>query len=347
MLKAIGYILLGSFMTFVFLISGLIINGLQALTYVLLYNTNRSLYRKINYYLIYTSWAQILAMCEWWSNSSCNLYGDEESLAHFGKEHTIVVMNHKYDTDWLMCWFICDKLQMLGNAKTCAKKSLRNVPVIGWGWVFAEMIFLERNWEKDKLILGTKLDNLVSYDDPIMLLYFCEGTRFTPAKHEASMEFAKARNLPLLKHHLCPRTSGFNFAVSHMKNKMNAIYQVQLGFPEGQLKPTFSNMLRGHRFVGDMYVKRIPMSEIPTDSDEATTKWLHQLYQEKDKLMDDYLKTNKFPGKCIRLQRSYYSLAHSLLWICLVGVPVIYLIFRLLTMGSMWVTSLTFTVIAL
>lgn len=52
-------------------------------------------------------------MTEWWSNSRCNLWGDEEALRWFGKEHCMVVMNHKYDVDWLMCWFICDKLGML------------------------------------------------------------------------------------------------------------------------------------------------------------------------------------------------------------------------------------------
>lgn len=60
-----------------------------------------------------------------------------------------------------------------------------------------------------------------------------------------------------------------------------AIYDVQLGFPDTPIKPTFSNMLRGHSFTGDVHIRRIPMSEVPTDSDEATSKWLHQLYQEK------------------------------------------------------------------
>lgn len=58
--------------------------------------------------------SEILTMAEWWSNSRCNLWGDEEALRLFGKEHCMVVMNHKYDVDWLMCWFICDKLGMLG-----------------------------------------------------------------------------------------------------------------------------------------------------------------------------------------------------------------------------------------
>lgn len=38
---------------------------------------------------------------------------------------------------------------------------------------------------------------------------FPEGTRFTQEKYEASMEVAREKGLPLLKHHLLPRTKGF------------------------------------------------------------------------------------------------------------------------------------------
>ena len=70
-----------------------------------------------NYFVLITKYftiTEIVAMAEWWSNSRCNLWGEEEALRMFGKEHCMVVMNHKYDVDWLMCWFICDKLGMLG-----------------------------------------------------------------------------------------------------------------------------------------------------------------------------------------------------------------------------------------
>lgn len=337
-----GLSILACYMTIVFLFSGLFLNFLQLVLYLTLYKTNRRLYRKINYYLIYFSWIQILSVYEWRSNSSVKMYGSEESLQKFGKEHCIVVMNHKYDIDWLVCWFVTNHLRMMGNSKTCAKKQLRNVPVIGWGWVFAEMIFLERNWDKDKITLPEKLDNIAEYEDPIILLYFCEGTRFTPEKHKASMEFAKARNLPLLQHHLTPRTSGFNFTAKHLKNKIPAVYNIQLGFPESEKKATFGNLLRGYSFTADLYVDRIPMSEVPTDSDEATSRWQHELYQKKDKLMDDYIKTQKFPGKCVHVKRSYRSLIISIFWSIVVGIPFTHLIISIITTGNMAVVITLF-----
>ncbi|GIY79157.1 1-acyl-sn-glycerol-3-phosphate acyltransferase delta [Caerostris darwini] len=345
--RIVGLFMLASHMTIVFMFSGLLLNALQFILYMTLYNVNRNLYRKLNYYLIYFSWTQILAVYEWRSNSSCTLYGDEVSIREFGKEHCIIVMNHKYDIDWVVCWFITNHLKMLANSKTCAKKQLRNIPVIGWGWIFAEMIFLERSWDKDKLVLGEKLDKIVEYTDPIMLLLFCEGTRFTPEKHKASMEFAKTRNLPQLQHHLCPRTSGFNFIAKHCKNKIPYIYNIQLGFPETEKKPTFSNMLRGYKFNADVFLERIPMSEVPTDTDEALNKWLHDLYQKKDKLMDDYFKTEKFPGKCVPLKRSYRSLINSVFWAIVIGIPWIYSIYLVLTTGNFILTTVVSSIFIL
>lgn len=67
----------------------------------------------------------------------------------------------------------------------------------------------------------------------------------------------------------------------------------------------------------------------------------------QDKLMDDYLKTNKFPGRCIRYRRTYRSLLNSLFWVVAVGIPFLYLAFKLLTIGNVWITTLTVTVIVL
>ena len=53
----------------------------------------------------------------------------------------------------------------------------------------------------------------------LKILNFCEGTRFTDEKHAASMEIAKSKGLPLLKHHLLPRTKGFTLLTSIAKNK--------------------------------------------------------------------------------------------------------------------------------
>lgn len=51
------------------------------------------------------------------------------------------------------------------------------------------------------------------------LLLFAEGTRFTEAKHKASMEVARKKGIPELKHHLLPRTKGFVLTMTGVKGK--------------------------------------------------------------------------------------------------------------------------------
>lgn len=143
-------------------------------------------------------------------------------------------------------------IEMQGT-KIYGKSSLRLVPLIGWAWFFAESIFLRREWDKDRETIARDLkyirdfpDNywftvskvLYNYDlfnciivlnGTIMimmlfcfffqLLLFCEGTRFTPAKHKLSMDFAARNNLPILKHHLSPRTKGFIHSIYGLKGK--------------------------------------------------------------------------------------------------------------------------------
>lgn len=48
---------------------------------------------------------------------------------------------------------------------------------------------------------------------------FCEGTRYTKEKYEESAKISKEKGLPVLKHHLLPRTKGFNLMAKHVKGK--------------------------------------------------------------------------------------------------------------------------------
>lgn len=52
---------------------------------------------------------------------------------------------------------------------------------------------------------------------------FAEGTRFTEEKHQKSLEFARKNGLPELKHHLLPRTKGFNIILREVKDHGNVV----------------------------------------------------------------------------------------------------------------------------
>lgn len=308
------------------------------------------MYRKVNYYLIYTLWSQIVAMSEWWSRSSVRIYfADQQTLESYGLRHTLYLMNHRYELDWLFCWMCVDKFNILGNSKSFAKKSLRWVPVIGWGWLLDEFIFLSRNWDKDSQKMGQSLDKIMSYETPISLLLFCEGTRFTQSKYEQSLQFAKQRGLPLLKYHLLPRVKGFSFCIQHIKQKYpeTVLIDIQLKFANNMTyEPTFTSIIKGKQCIGDIYLRKIPLSEVPTHSDEHISKFLYDLYQKKDQLMEFHDINGKFPGIVAEYPRRLAPLINWMTWFVIIMVSLIYILWYVLMSGNWYLIIPTTSLLA-
>lgn len=259
-----------------------------------------------------------------------------------GKEHILLMMNHSYEVDWLFGWFYTEKARVLGNCKAYAKKVISYIPTIGWSWKFAEFVFLERSFDKDKIIIERQLDEIFDYPSPVALLLNAEGTRFTKSKHEASVKFAQERGMTVLNHHLIPRSKGFTASLSVLKKKCPAILDVQIVFDENaKVKPTLANVLNGRPIVGHIYLRRIPMSEVP-DNEEEAAKWLQELFVRKDKLMTsfhktgDFFKDNDLPKiKPMMFQRRIYPLINWLTWMVIAMVPILMLLISLLSSGDL------------
>ncbi|XP_051154697.1 1-acyl-sn-glycerol-3-phosphate acyltransferase gamma-like [Leptopilina boulardi] len=330
------------FFAIIFFTSGLIINLFQFILYIGLRPISKYMYRKINYYLCYSFYSQLVFMTAWWSDTIPIIYADKEEYEKYlGKEHGYCIMNHTYEIDWLVGWVFTEPINILGNCKAYAKKSIQYVPTLGWAWKFAESIFLERNWDKDKEMIGVQMKELADFPDAMWLLLFAEGTRFTPEKCIASQKFAKEKGLPLLKHHLTPRTRGFIASLPSMKNKVDAIYDVQLAFKSNEPnKPTMRSLLLGKKVQPYMYVRRIPLSEVP-EGDEAAAEWLQQLYQRKDRLSEsfnetgDFFKTSGVPKlDSIKYNRRIYPVINLIFWAIVILVPMMYYLVRLFLSGS-------------
>lgn len=139
-------------------------------------------------------------------------------------------MNHTYEIDWLCGWVYSENCSVLGNCKAYAKKVIGYIPVMGWAWKFAEFVFLERSYEKDKEIISRQIKEIFDYPDPVWLLLNAEGTRFTKKKHEASVKFAQEKGLQPLKYHLLPRTKGFTASLPSLRGKCGAIFDISVAF---------------------------------------------------------------------------------------------------------------------
>lgn len=289
-----------------FFVSGLIINCAQCLLYITIQPINPTLFKWINYYLHWSICAQILFVAEWWSSSDCRLHVRPEDEQYLGRERALLVMNHTYEVDWLMGWIVAEHYSVLGAAKVYLKDVLRYVPVVGWSWSFSNLVFLRRNWREDQKHVDDQLDILAEYPYPVWMLIFCEGTRFTEEKHRASMEVARAKGLPELQNLLLPRPRGFTHTIARLRHKFAAIYDLTVEFDtENYAQPTLTNMIWRRPIRGDIHVRRIPMSQLPSPPETPATvdesadgavvseekilaDYLYRLYERKDARMSAY-----------------------------------------------------------
>jgi len=349
--------LLHVFFCVTFLVSGLIINLIQLILFLLLSKVNKKLYRQCNYYLVYGMYSQLLFLADWWGASELNIFCAPELTKVFtelSEEHAVILMNHHYELDWLYGWMVGDRAKLLGNCRVYVKKMLQYVPIIGWAWKLSDVVFLERNWEKDKENLGRKLNELVKYPSPVWILLFPEGTRLSPEKLHASQEFSRSRpGLPVLQHHLMPRTKGFSFTVSKLDPALiSRVYDVTLVAGTGDsAPPTLTSVLSGKRTVANMYIRKFDLSDIPKD-EEGSAAWLINLFKEKDALKESFLNTGCFSEtsglpkyKPVQSKPRIYSLLVICVLNLVVNLPVLYCLYAgsfytrlvvLLVLGLAW-----------
>ncbi|CAH0558061.1 unnamed protein product [Brassicogethes aeneus] len=324
-----------------FFCSGLIINVIQCILYLTLHKVNKPLYRRVNKVLTYCIFSQLSFLGDYWSNTTVYHYVDKDVYdKYFGKEHAFCIMNHSYDVDWVPGWMVCDRLGMLGNCKAYAKSATKYIPVLGWCWKFGEFVFLERNFEKDKENIHQQIGELADYPEPVWLLLFPEGTRFTPEKQKASVEFAAKSGKKALKYHLIPRTKGFIASLPRMQGKIHALYDVEVAYKEEETKPTITNMLMGKSLKAHMYYHRIPMEEVPK-TEEGQDQFLRDLFDKKDRMRESFAQTGDFFATSgvervepFTVPRSTLTLINLVFWATVVLVPIAYCLLKWLVTGQ-------------
>ena len=324
---------------YVFIVSGLIVCFLMLLSYIFIWPVNKAVYRKVVTSLAYTHWCQITFVAQWWSDSDCSfIMENPDDFSKLGTENCIVIMNHKYDIEWVMTWIMAERMHLLGGTKVYGKASLKMLPLIGWAWTFTESIFLKREWDKDKKIISRDLEFMSQYPKnvKVTLLLFCEGTRFTKEKHEASNAIARKKGIPELKHHLLPRTKGFVHSMHGLKGKMPAVVDITIGFNKNYAKPEFKSLVEGKKCKAEMYMRRIPLEDIPTDTDEECAEWLHKLYREKDEIYEHFEQNGTFKmGKEFSVPKRKTDMIVWFMWAIVLSVPLVYYAGQIIMSGSL------------
>ncbi|KAM0051452.1 putative 1-acylglycerol-3-phosphate O-acyltransferase [Helianthus debilis subsp. tardiflorus] len=328
-----------------FFVSGLIVNLIQAIIFVTVRPFSKSLFRRINRQVAELLWLELVWIVDWWAGVKVNLYTDAETLKMMGKEHALVIANHKSDIDWLIGWVFAQRSGCLGSTLAVMKKSSKFLPVIGWSMWFSEYLFLERSWAKDESTLKSGLRRLKDYPQPFWLALFVEGTRFTKAKLLAAQEYASSMGLPVPRNVLIPRTKGFVTSVSEMRSFAPAIYDMTVAIPKDSTPPTMLRLFKGQSSVIHVKVKRHLMKDLP-ETDEGVAQWCKDIFVAKDDILDKHIELNVFPDSELHdIGRPLKSLVVVVSWACLLVLGT----FKFLQWSNLlssW-KGLTFTAIGL
>ena len=183
------------------------------------------------------------------------------------------------------------------------KQELIWVPVLGLCWWGLDYPFMKRysaeQVAKDPSLKGKDLETTRKAceryrNQPVLILNFLEGTRFTPAKH--------ARQQSPYRHLLKPKSGGFAFTLSALGAKLNSLLDVTIVYPQGP--QGFWAFLCGkvRRVIVEVKQLQIPAELFAGDyeNDPEFRKrfqaWVGQLWADKDRRIDEIMEIMCFKG---------------------------------------------------
>ncbi len=265
----------------------LILNLCQMLG-LLLYPFSKNTYRKFQRAMAFAIWG-------WWGFAVQRICGLEVVLSGdviFEKENAIVICNHQEMADIVVILCFAFNLGTVDRITWMAKNVIRYVPGLGWGLAFLDTVFLKRNWARDEAGIRATFSKIIENQIPIWMTSFPEGTRISSEKIAKSKEFARKRHQPILNHVLSPRSLGFTATLTGLSGHVSAVYSLSIGYKDEV--PSLTKIIRGDVKKVWLHIRRIPISEVPTDVDLGA-QWLHQEFLVKDGLLDYFHKNSAFP----------------------------------------------------
>eukprot|EP00850_Spirogloea_muscicola_P001422 SM000005S17219 [mRNA] locus=s5:876597:879365:- [translate_table: standard] len=330
-----------------FLCSGLLVNIIQLLSMLVLLPFSRELYRKMNMVLLDAFWSQLVWLVEWWGRSEVRVYTDAGTFEMMGKEHALLICNHRSDIDWVVGWVLAKRKGCLGGTRALMKKSVQYLPVIGWSMWFSEYIFLARDWTKDEALLKKGYDRFRNFPGSMWMALFVEGTRFTQEKLEAAQEYAASVGLPIPRNVLVPRTKGFVATVNGLRSFVPALYDITVAIPKESPLPTFGGLMNRRPTKFHVHVRRVLMRELP-EKDDKLSEWCKEAFREKDALLDEHQANNTFgEDKLCPSWRSSSALLITVAWAVLLLCTAGWGFFKIMSMHALSWTLLGWLAIVL
>jgi len=222
-------------------------------------------------------------MFEWFTRTSWQLDG----LADLRSDgNYLVLCNHQ-------SWVDIPVLQKIFNRRIpflrfFLKSQLIWVPLLGPAWWALDFPFMKR-YSKETLAAHPELQGKDMEATrracekfrhmPVSVMNFVEGTRFTPAKHDA-------QSSPY-RHLLRPKAGGVAFVLNAMGDALHAILDVTIVYPNGPC--TTMDLLAGRVRDIRVHVRELPINnglrgdyESDAAFRERFQTWVNTLWADKD-----------------------------------------------------------------
>ncbi|WP_111640525.1 acyltransferase [Marinimicrobium alkaliphilum] len=226
----------------------------------------------------------------WSTGTRVELSGD---LALSRDQWYMLIANHQ---SWVDILVMLRALHgRIPYVKFFLKKSLIWLPVLGVGCWALDFPFMRRytraEIERNPSLAGKDIEETrvacERYrDNPVTIVSYVEGTRFTPAKH--------ARQQSPYRHLLIPRAGGLAFTLSAMNGQLHTLLDVTIAYPEG--RPSYWEYVCGKvgRVKVDVRLRDIDTSLLGDYNNDERFKahfqaWLNSLWEEKDRRLTQLL----------------------------------------------------------
>jgi 1-acyl-sn-glycerol-3-phosphate acyltransferase len=201
----------------------------------------------------------------------------------------MMIANHQSWVDILVLLRVFNR--RIPYLKFFLKQSLIWVPLLGLAWWALEFPFMRRYSKaeiarnpalKGKDIEKTRAACEKFRHNPVTIINFLEGTRFTEAKY--------AQQASTYNHLLMPKAGGLAFTLAAMNGRLHSLLDVTIYYPEG--RPSYWDYACGRVQEIRIQVRQLP---IPAEmlgnyGDDAEFRerfqlWVNQIWQEKDALL--------------------------------------------------------------
>ena len=204
-------------------------------------------------------------------------------------EWYMMIANHQSWVDILVLLRVFNR--RIPYLKFFLKQSLIWVPLLGLAWWALEFPFMRRYTKaeiaKNPELKGKDIEKTQHAcekfrHNPVTIINFLEGTRFTPAKY--------SQQKSVYQHLLMPKAGGLAFTLAAMNGQLHSLLDVTLYYPEG--RPSYWDYACGKVKRIAVHVRELPIPNemLGNYSDDAEFRerfqaWVNQIWLEKDTLL--------------------------------------------------------------